>query len=90
MSVQKIMERMTRGTTSPATQGRDEQQWPSHLRISLRQEEPTAPATLTINEEQAEVVRPIFEMFASGSESLVPSRAGAGRTISPKALRRGL
>jgi site-specific DNA recombinase len=32
---------------------------------------PTAPATLAINEEQAEVVRSIFEMFASGHYGLV-------------------
>jgi hypothetical protein len=31
----------------------------------------TAPATLAINEEQAAVVRSIFEMFASGNFGLV-------------------
>ena len=31
----------------------------------------TAPATLAINEEQAAVVRSMFEMFASGSYGLV-------------------
>jgi hypothetical protein len=31
----------------------------------------TAPATLAINEEQAAVVRSIFEMFASGNYGLV-------------------
>ena len=32
---------------------------------------PDAPATLAINEEQAAIVRSIFEMFASGNYGLV-------------------
>jgi hypothetical protein len=43
----------------------------------------TAPATLVINEEQAAVVRSIFEMFASGTYGLVtiviPTSSGKTR-----------
>jgi hypothetical protein len=42
----------------------------------------TTPATLAINEEQAEVVRLIFEMFASGNYGLVTSRATSKNAVS--------
>ena len=62
----KIMERMTRGRLHRLRKG--EMSSNGHRIYGYHYvRSPTAPATLTINEEQAEVVRQIFDMFASGS-----------------------
>jgi Recombinase/Resolvase, N terminal domain len=86
----KIMERMTRGRLHRLRKG--ELSSNGHRIYGYRyvKKTETAPAMLAINEEQAAVVRMIFEMFGSGDYGLVnisrfleerrvPTRAGRPR-----------
>ena len=78
----KIIERTTRGRLHRLRMGElsstGHRIYGYHLRKT-----PAAPASLVINEEQAAIVRAIFEMFASGdlvlSQSLASSKAAASR-----------
>lgn len=67
----KIMERMTRGRLHRLRMGEMSSNGHRIYGYHYVKKTPTAPATLAINEVQAEVVRSIFEMFASGDYGLV-------------------
>jgi site-specific DNA recombinase len=67
----KIMERMGRGRLHRLRMGEMSSNGHRIYGYHYVKKTPTAPATLAINEEQAAVVRQIFEMFASGQYGLV-------------------
>jgi hypothetical protein len=67
----KIMERMTRGRLYRLRMGQMSSSGHRIYGYHYVKKSPSAPATLAINEDQAEVVRQIFEMFASGNYGLV-------------------
>src|SRR5262249_39558300 len=67
----KIMERMTRGRLHRLRKGEMSSSGHRIYGYHYVKKSETAPATLAINEEQADVVRQIFEMFASGNYGLV-------------------
>ena len=67
----KIMERMTRGRLHRLRMGQMSSNGHRIFGYHYVKKSPTAPATLVINEEQAAIVRSIFEMFASGYYGLV-------------------
>jgi site-specific DNA recombinase len=88
----KIIERMTRGRIHKLRQGEMSSNGHRIYSYHYVKKTPTAPATLAINEEQAAVVRSIFEMFASGDYGLVtisrhleerasPARDGSAGTV---------
>jgi site-specific DNA recombinase len=67
----KIIERTTRGRLHRLRMGEMSSNGHRIYGYHYVKKSPTAPATLVINEEQAAVVRSIFEMFASGDFGLV-------------------
>ena len=67
----KIIERTTRGRLHRLRMGEMSSNGHRIYGYHYVKKTPTAPAALVINEEQAEVVRSIFEMFASGNYGLV-------------------
>jgi site-specific DNA recombinase len=67
----KIIERTTRGRLHRLRMGEMSSNGHRIYGYHYVKKTSTAPATLAINEEQAAVVRSIFEMFASGSYGLV-------------------
>jgi site-specific DNA recombinase len=67
----KIIERTTRGRLHRLRKGEMSSNGHRIYGYHYVKKTPTAPATLAINEEQAAVVRMIFEMFASGRYGLV-------------------
>src|SRR4029077_453830 len=67
----KIIERTTRGRLHRLRMGEMSSTGHRIFGYHYVKKTPTAPAALVINEEQAEVVRSIFEMFASGHYGLV-------------------
>jgi site-specific DNA recombinase len=67
----KIIERTTRGRLHRLRMGEMSSNGHRIFGYHYVKKTSTAPATLTINEEQAAVVRSIFEMFASGNFGLV-------------------
>ena len=78
----KIMERMTRGRLHRLRMGEMSSTGHRIYGYDYVRKTPTASAALVINEEQAAVVRSIFEMFASGNYGLVNiSRFLEGRRI---------
>ena len=62
----KIMERMTRGRLHQLRMGEMSSNGHRIYGYHYVKKSPAAPATLVFNEEQAAIVRLIFEMFASG------------------------
>jgi site-specific DNA recombinase len=66
----KIMERTTRGRLRRLRMGEMSSNGTAS-RYDYVRKTPTSPAALVINEEQAAVVRSIFEMFASGNFGVV-------------------
>jgi site-specific DNA recombinase len=83
----KITERMTRGRLHKLRMGQMSSSGHRIYGYDYVKKTPTAPATLVFNEEQAAIVRSIFEMFGSGhyvlvnisrflEERRVPTRAG--------------
>jgi site-specific DNA recombinase len=75
----KIIERTTRGRLHRLRMGELSSNGHRIYGYDYVRKTATAPAALVINEEQAPVVRSIFEMFASGRFGLVPSRAPSKR-----------
>ena len=67
----KIIERTTRGRLHRLRMGELSSNGHRIYGYDYVRKTPTAPAALVINEEQAPVVRSIFEMFASGRFGLV-------------------
>jgi site-specific DNA recombinase len=67
----KIMERMTRGRLHRLRMGEMSSTGHRIYGYDYVRKTPTASAALVINEEQAAIVRSIFEMFASGDYGLV-------------------
>jgi site-specific DNA recombinase len=67
----KIIERTTRGRLHRLRMGEMSSNGHRIFGYHYMKKTSTAPATLAINEEQATVVRSIFEMFASGHYGLV-------------------
>src|SRR6516162_9150219 len=67
----KITERMTRGRLHKLRMGQMSSNGHRVFGYDYIKRKDGAPATLAINEEQAAVVRSIFEMFASGTFGLV-------------------
>jgi site-specific DNA recombinase len=67
----KIIERTTRGRLHRLRMGEMSSNGHRIFGYHYVRKTSTAPATLTINEEQAALVRSIFEMFASGNYGLV-------------------
>jgi site-specific DNA recombinase len=67
----KIIERTTRGRLHRLRMGEMSSNGHRIFGYNYVRKTATAPATLAINEEQAAVVRSIFEMFASGTYGLV-------------------
>src|SRR5215831_7810982 len=67
----KIIERTTRGRLHRLRMGEMSSNGHRIFGYHYVKKTSTAPATLSINEEQAAVVRSIFEMFASGTYGLV-------------------
>jgi hypothetical protein len=67
----KIMERMTRGRLHRLRKGELSSNGHRTYGYDYVKKSPDAPAALVINEEQAAVVRSIFEMFAGGKHGLV-------------------
>ena len=67
----KIIERTTRGRLHRLRQGELTSTGHRIFGYDYQRKTPTTPAALVINEEQAAVVRSIFEMFASGEYGLV-------------------
>jgi site-specific DNA recombinase len=67
----KIIERTTRGRLHRLRKGEMSSNGHRIYGYDYVKKTPAAPATLAINEEQAAVVRMIFEMFASGCYGLV-------------------
>ena len=67
----KITERMTRGRLHRLRQGEMSSNGHRIYGYNYVKKTPTAPATLAINEEQASIVRQIFEMFASGDFGII-------------------
>src|SRR6266436_4224746 len=67
----KIMERMTRGRLHRLRMGEMSSTGHRIYGYEYVRKTRTAPAALVINEEQAAIVRSIFEMFASGHYGLV-------------------
>src|SRR6516225_3631523 len=67
----KIIERTTRGRLHRLRMGEMSSNGHRIFGYHYVKKTSTAPATLAINEEQAAVVRSIFEMFASGTYGLV-------------------
>jgi site-specific DNA recombinase len=67
----KIIERTTRGRLHKLRMGEMSSNGHRIYGYTYVKKTPTAPATLAVNEEQAAIVREIFEMFASGSYGLV-------------------
>jgi site-specific DNA recombinase len=67
----KIIERTTRGRLHRLRMGEMSSNGHRIFGYHYVRKTATAPATLAINEEQAAVVRSIFEMFASGNYGLV-------------------
>ena len=67
----KIIERTTRGRLHRLRMGEMSSNGHRIFGYHYVRKTSTAPATLAINEEQAAVVRSIFEMFASGNYGLV-------------------
>jgi site-specific DNA recombinase len=67
----KIVERTTRGRLHKLRMGEMSSNGHRIFGYHYVKKTTTAPATLVINEKQAEVVRSIFEMFASGGYGLV-------------------
>jgi site-specific DNA recombinase len=68
---EKIIERTTRGRLHKLRMGEMSSNGHRIYGYHYVKKTPTAPATLAINEEQAAIVRQIFEMFASGDFGLV-------------------
>jgi site-specific DNA recombinase len=67
----KIIERTTRGRLHRLRQGEMSSNGHRIYGYNYVKKTPTAPATLAINEEQASIVRQIFEMFASGDFGII-------------------
>jgi DNA invertase Pin-like site-specific DNA recombinase len=67
----KITERMTRGRLHRLRKGELSSNGHRIYGYHYVKKTPTAPASLSINEKQAAVVRAVFEMFASGQYGLV-------------------
>jgi site-specific DNA recombinase len=67
----KIMERTTRGRLHKLRRGELSSNGHRIYGYHYVRKSPTSPAALAVNEEQAAVVRSIFEMFASGQFGLV-------------------
>jgi site-specific DNA recombinase len=67
----KIIERTSRGRLHRLRMGEMSSSGHRIYGHHYVKKSPTAPATLVINEEQAAIVREIFEMFASGGYGLV-------------------
>src|SRR5712672_1022473 len=67
----KIIERTTRGRLHRLRMGELSSTGHRIFGYEYVRKTPTSPAALVINEEQAAVVRSIFEMFASGDFGLV-------------------
>jgi site-specific DNA recombinase len=67
----KITERMTRGRIHRLRKGELSSNGHRTYGYHYIKKTPTAPASLAINEEQAAIVRIVFEMFASGNYGLV-------------------
>jgi site-specific DNA recombinase len=67
----KIIERTTRGRLHKLRMGEMSSNGHRIYGYTYVKKTPTAPATLAINEEQAAVVRQIFEMFASGEYGII-------------------
>ena len=67
----KIIERMMRGRLHRLRMGEMSSNGHRIYGYHYVKKTPTAPAALVINEEQAAIVRSIFEMFASGDYGLV-------------------
>jgi len=67
----KIMERTTRGRLHRLRKGEMSSNGHRSYGYHYVKKTPTSPAALVINEEQAAVVRQVFEMFASGAYGLV-------------------
>jgi site-specific DNA recombinase len=67
----KIAERMTRGRLYRLRMGQLSSNGHRTYGYHYIKKTPAAPATLVINEEQAAIVRSIFEMFATGQYGLV-------------------
>jgi site-specific DNA recombinase len=67
----KIIERTTRGRLHRLRMGELSSNGHRIYGYDYVKKSPTAPAGLVVNEEQAPVVRSIFEMFASGRSGLV-------------------
>jgi site-specific DNA recombinase len=67
----EIIERTTRGRLHRLRMGEMSSNGHRIYGYHYVKKTPTAPAALVINEEQAEVVRSIFEIFASGNYGLV-------------------
>jgi len=67
----KIIERTTRGRLHKLRMGEMSSNGHRIYGYHYVKKTPTAPATLAINEEQAAIVRQIFEMFASGDYGII-------------------
>ena len=67
----KIIERTSRGRLHRLRMGEMSSNGHRIYGYHCMKKTSTAPATLTVDEEQAAVVRSIFEMFASGNFGLV-------------------
>jgi site-specific DNA recombinase len=67
----KIIERTTRGRLHRLRQGELTSTGHRTFGYDYIRKTPTSPAALVINEEQAAIIRTIFEMFASGNFGLV-------------------
>jgi site-specific DNA recombinase len=67
----KIIERTTRGRLHKLRMGEMSSNCHRIYGYHYVKKTPTAPATLAINEEQAAIVRQIFEMFASGDYGII-------------------
>jgi DNA invertase Pin-like site-specific DNA recombinase len=67
----KIIERTTRGRLHKLRMGEMSSNGHRIYGYHYVKKTPTAPATLAVNEEQAAIVRQIFEMFASGDFGII-------------------
>jgi site-specific DNA recombinase len=67
----KIMERTSRGRLHRLRSGKLASGGSGTFGYDYVRKTPNAPATLAINEEQAAIIRSIFEMFASGTFGLI-------------------
>ena len=72
----KIMERTSRGRLHRLRSGKLASGGSGTFGYDYVRKTPNAPATLAINEEQAAIIRSIFEMFASGTSAATSKSAG--------------